>query len=539
MLIALSAAVALFITYFRIAAEKHEPADLPDLPDNFVFTRIVGLEAINILVDNIFDEFRYNDDLRSLEKYMRYGKTVALRSGFVQLVRDLDAKKDYEITYAGLTVRNEVLKYNWFMKTKQFYYLRNSDAILGKYGLVMRRVGSRYLPEHLETGRRIEFFANRELIEQAIGVVNYSRVLYPEYPEIFSPEQGKDLFDVETFLAFDESNKTIDPTLDLYGISISGKELLDLFGVEIRWNRKEKQYELASNIPEPGPGILGREDLELLEESARRYRLANPEDGGMHDVVNPLELYYLGVNAGTTDGPGGARPYKAYDKTTGTRLYILEEQNFPPSAAAIPVIYYKLLEKISSILREHYESLSASAPASEKARVDLMVRHYDQLQQYYARWLLLYSPWQEYLREICKISLHWNGTGFEAKDLETNKTIVFGWNEDLVNEALRELNCYKEKCDFVKYFQTENYPMFLLSILRLYDVNLELDKATNKYVIAPGPTDPERFFDIVAEFTFVNDSSDTEYLKEHLTSWLEPEPATERDKKQETAEESG
>jgi hypothetical protein len=50
-------------------------------------------------------------------------------------------------------------------------------------------------------------------------------------------------------------------------------------------------------------------------------------------------------------------------------------------------------------------------------------------------------------------------------------------------------------------------------------VNLELNKTTNKYVLAPGPTDPEKFFEIVAEFTFVNDKSDIEYLKKNLKSW--------------------
>lgn len=100
----------------------------------------------------------------------------------------------------------------------------------------------------------------------------------------------------------------------------------------------------------------------------------------------------------------------------------------------------------------------------------------------------------------------------------------------MFGEELNVLNFCGEKWDFVNYFQIENYPMFLLSILRLYDVNLELDKTTNKYILAPGPTDSQKFFDIVAEFTFVNDPSDTEYLKEHLTSWRRDAETARHDK---------
>jgi hypothetical protein len=92
----------------------------------------------------------------------------------------------------------------------------------------------------------------------------------------------------------------------------------------------------------------------------------------------------------------------------------------------------------------------------------------------------------------------------------------------LIDEAVKELNYYRARVDFSEHFMLVNYPMFLLSILRVYDVNLQVDEETGKVFIAPGSTDPEAFFDIVAECTFVNDPSDTEYLKEHLTSWLEP-----------------
>ncbi len=512
-LIILSAVAISLWTYRRYAPKKHEltdPAVSQDLSDlsrsrRHTLTVIYGADKVfNILVDNIFDESHgYHTNLESLYEDLRYGRHVVLRDGIVQLVEDVDTRTDYVITYEGVVVRNEVLKYNWCMKTKQFYYLKNSDAILMKYDLIMRKTGHRYVPEYLESGNRLEFFANQELIDHAVRAANFSRKIWSDE---FDPEHGKDIFDVETFLSFDESNKTIYDSLSMLGIDITGKELLDLYGVEIQWNRREKKYELASELPEPGRGILGSQDLELLKNSARKYPLnIDSLEGGMEDMVNPLDVYYLDFGR---------------DKTTGRGLYIMGKDNFPSSTTAIPIIYYRLLERTSSVLLDKYRTSPAGTQASEKRELYSTVRHYDSLGRYYQR---RSSGWYDFLKQVCRTSVRWTETGFEVRDIEANEKIVFPLDDDLIEETLRELNYYKEKVDFTSHFMLENRPMFLLSILRLYDVNLQKDPVSGKYVIISGPTDPEAFFDIVAELTLVDNPSDTEYLKQHLTSWLTTE----------------
>lgn len=520
-----AAATALWI-YPRHARKKHElkdPAVSQSLSDfsrspHHALTIIYGHDKVfNILVDSIFDgSSSYDSRLELLHSYLRYGKHVVLRNGIVQLVEDIDTRTDYVITYEGVVVRNEALKYNWCMKTKQFYYLKNSDAILKKYGLIMRKTGNRYIPEYLENGNLLEFFANRELIDHAVRAVNFSRKIHGDH---FDPEQGKDIFDVVAFLSFDESNKTIYDSLTMLGMDITGKELLDLYGVEIRWNKEEKEYQIASRLPESGPGILGPKDVERLRNSARKHPLnIDSLEGGMEGMVYPLDIYYLKVGSILPNVPRRVTRFEAYDKTTGRRLYIMGKHNFPSSATAIPVIYYRILEKTSRVLLQKYQALAVGVEPTEKAELDSMIRHYDKLQQAYSD--RYSSGWRDFLRDVCRTSINWTEAGFEAVNTETHQNITFPRDDDLIEEALRELNDYAEKVDFISHFMVENYPMFLLSILRLYDVNLQRDEASGKYIIAPGPTDPDAFFDIVAELTFVNDTSETEYLKQHLTSWL-------------------
>ena len=130
------------------------------------------------------------------------------------------------------------------------------------------------------------------------------------------------------------------------------------------------------------------------------------------------------------------------------------------------------------------------------------------------------KEWEEYLSTVHKIAIRWTDDEFELMNIDTGKKAELSRDDTLVHKLDEQSDYYKRKINFSEFFQIENYPLFLLSALRLYDVNLEWDEASGKYIIAPGPTDPDAFFDIVAECTFVNDTSDTEYLKRHLTSWL-------------------
>ena len=301
--------------------------------------------------------------------------------------------------------------------------------------------------------------------------------------------------------------------------------LSDKFGVELRytdWRLEAFDKHTGENL-----NIYGRKDWEtihaLVSDCNRLMesegRLACEFDGGSDYGMKPYTTILFNVTY-----------LKYQEQTLGYKdgRYILvdrDEPNIVLDADALLLrnaiargICYELLARISSMLQKNFEETGQKLSADERGWSSLLT--YKDLNKYYIEKL---GQWDGFAKQACKTELTFSETGFEAKNTETGEKIAFPRDNDLLNEALKELNYYKEKCDFVNYFQIENYPMFLLSILRLYDVNLELDKATNKYVLAPGPTDPERFFKIVAEFTFVNDPSDTEYLREHLTGWLTPE----------------
>jgi hypothetical protein len=248
---------------------------------------------------------------------------------------------------------------------------------------------------------------------------------------------------------------------------------------------------------------LVRDCNTLLEE---RGRLACEFDGGYdggmgyNDVLMPhttllfnvaylkyqsQALTYRNGRYALTEGGESAHPIDMY--------YLLKRN------AVVKTIYYRILAIINILFRI-------------KAGDSLEPVHVDQLG---------YRDWQDFAKNDLGINVDWTETDFELTDLETNKRIVFPHDQDLIDEALKELNYYREKVNFSEHYMLTNYPLFLLSILRLYDVNLQIDEASGKILIVPGPTDPKVFFDIVAECTFVKDPSDTEYLKQHLTTWRE------------------
>jgi len=204
------------------------------------------------------------------------------------------------------------------------------------------------------------------------------------------------------------------------------------------------------------------------------------------------------------------------DSDTPLEMYSLLNRN-----CLVRAIHYRLLTKTTSVLLGKEPTYPDLPHTTWDRRASLpKTLTYKELHGLYS-WMDRIM-WGDRLSEALKIDINWIETDFEVKDLENNQRIVFPPDQDLIGEALKELNYYREKVNFSEHFMLANYPMYLLSILRLYDVNLQVDEATNKVIIVPGPTDSQAFFDIVAECTFVDEPSDTEYLKEHLTDWSEP-----------------
>ena len=348
----------------------------------------------------------------------------------------------------------------------RYFYIQSEviqASIAREFETLEKRVGGLHYPEYL----RRAFYLSREMRKSPFD--NPFVKSYRYFREYLSSEHGVIL--VETKSGYEVYDETTEKHLDVF-------------------ERKDWQTIRA----------LARDCNTSLEEKGR---LACEFDGGYDDAETPFTTFLFNV------------AYLEYQSQwlgyEDGRYELVEE-----GASAVPFDMYDLLKRNGIIRMFHYRLLANTAALLREKEGDTRgpFTVYD----------VGYEDWHAFLKNGLKIDGKWTATGIKLTDLRTNEKVFFPRDEDLVQEALRELNYCREKVNFSEHFMVGNYPVFLLSILRLYDVNLQIDEASGKVIIVPGPTDHEAFFDIVAECTFVNDPSDTEYLKEHLTSWLEADP---------------
>jgi hypothetical protein len=270
-------------------------------------------------------------------------------------------------------------------------------------------------------------------------------------------------------------------------------------GYEVYDRSSEKSLDVFERKDWPTIRALVRDCNTLLDEYGR---LACEFDGGDDFTDTPFTTLLFNVAYMEYQSQGlvyqGGR-YELVGKDSSSVSFNMDD--LLKRNGIVKMVYYRLMANIDSIFRG---------------------REGDTLGPF-TSYDVGFTDWRSFLKNGLRIGTEFTRSGFKIIDFDTDEGIAFPPDQDLISEALDELNYYREEVDFGEYFMMANYPMFLLSILRIYDVNLQVDQATNKIIIVPGPTDPQAFFDIVAECTFVNDPSDTEYLKEHLTSWLEPD----------------
>jgi len=298
--------------------------------------------------------------------------------------------------------------------------------------------------------------------------------------------------------------------------------------VDLRW--ENSRYEAYNKRSGKNLDIYERKDWKTInvlvwkcnEWMKAKGRLACEFDGGIDYGMKPYTAFlfntaylkYLSLNLGYGDGQ-----YRLVEDDKPA--VALDPDSLLSRNAIARFICYQLLVQTCYLMAEKDVTIGRQ-PEADKWGWELMSNK-ELLRDYQnGRY-----RWREYLKKCHKINIAWSETGLEFTNRKTNEKILFARDDDLINEALEKLNYYKEKLDFTSHFMKENHPMFLLSILLLYDVNLQLDEASGKYIIAPGPHDPKRFFEIVSEFTFVTDQSDIEYLKKHLNRWADfhTEPA--------------
>jgi len=262
--------------------------------------------------------------------------------------------------------------------------------------------------------------------------------------------------------------------------------------------------------------------LESNEWMKAKGRLACEFDGGTDFGIMPYTAFlfntaylkYLSLKLGYKDG----QYVLVQDDQPAV---VLDFDSLLSRNALVRFICYQLLAQTSSLIADKDEA------TGRKPITDQWGWQLPTYEEFFSFYSLRRQRWRDALEKSHNIVVTPSETGLDFANRKTNEKILFVRDDDLLNEALEKLNYYREKVDFTSHFMVENHPMFLLSVLFLYDVNLQWDEASGKYVIAPGPHDPKRFFEIVSEFTFVNDSSDTKYLKDHLIGWpdFHAEPA--------------
>jgi len=290
-------------------------------------------------------------------------------------------------------------------------------------------------------------------------------------------------------------------------------------GHDVRLKWEGSRYEAYNKWSGKNLNIYERKDWKTInalvsdcnEWMEAKGRLECEFDGGIDYGMKPYTAFLFNV---------------AYLKYQSLKLgyengnYQLAEDNRPGVVlnldsllsrnAIVRFVCYQLLFQTSSLMTEKDEA-TGRKPEADRWGWELPGNK-ELLNYYQGR----RKQWKKSLADYHNIAVTLSETGPEFRNKKTNEKILFARDDDLIAEALGKLNYYNEKIDFTSHFMVENHPMFLLSILFLYDVNLQWDEASGKYAIEPGHRDPKRFFEIASKFTFVDDSSDSEYLKQHL-----------------------
>jgi hypothetical protein len=166
----------------------------------------------------------YERQLDGLHLVARPGGFFFRKSRF-PFVKDVQ-REDHKIEIEELFMLNAALVYNGgVLFGPNFNDVHRSEEHLRERGYIMKRRGDGYVPVLLETGT------------------------IPKFPP-------REIFVDETLHRINDSEDVIDPALrripwntefGFFGprpIWVE-KELLDLYGVEIRWNDSEEQYELV------------------------------------------------------------------------------------------------------------------------------------------------------------------------------------------------------------------------------------------------------------------------------------------------------
>lgn len=141
-------------------------------------------------------------------------------------------KNDQEISFEQIVVRNAAMIFNW----ESNYPIPHERLALGEgdlrdYGFIMKKGKRCYLPVNLESGKQLTLTAEPIIVDLALGRINS-----------LSREHGIDFSNKERLVqTVAEHSMYRSPELK----AITAIELLNLYGVDIRFNKTIGQWEIA------------------------------------------------------------------------------------------------------------------------------------------------------------------------------------------------------------------------------------------------------------------------------------------------------
>ncbi len=139
-------------------------------------------------------------------------------------------EKDLEIGFEQFLLKEEAVAYNASALAGDNMYMELSESHLRGLGYIMKKKGDGYVPVSLETGAMAAFPPKELYVRDVLRSINDDMLR-----SINNGIKGD-------YLA---ERRFIDNFSSDISDAVLGKEVLDLYGVEIRWNDTELQYEIV------------------------------------------------------------------------------------------------------------------------------------------------------------------------------------------------------------------------------------------------------------------------------------------------------
>jgi hypothetical protein len=139
---------------------------------------------------------------------------------------------DMEITFEQLFLRDIAVSYNAYAQRVDLCFVERNEVLLDNRGLIVKKDEGGYIPVCLETGAVPELPPKEFFVSYAWDVVNSGFCLSDSGGDYFARRRLSEV-----------PHRAAQAYGEEYSSCVAAKETLDLYGVKIRWNPKNKNYE--------------------------------------------------------------------------------------------------------------------------------------------------------------------------------------------------------------------------------------------------------------------------------------------------------